>query len=836
MDKKIIKKLEAIVGPDRCSTSAVELAAYGADSSIHFHEPEVVVQALTAEEISEVMKLANEHKIPVVPRGAGSALCGHAVPIFGGIAMDLQWMNEIKEVHETDLYCVVGPGVIYAKLNAHLKPKKFFFPPAPGSGDIATIGGMVISNASGVNAVKYGATRDYVLGLEIVLPTGEIIHSGTRTLKNAAGYQLDRLMVASEGTLGIVTEVTLKIVPLPEHKGLIMAVFDDIEATGQAVADTIAYPLIPAGLELMDSICIDAVNKATNLNLPEAEGIVVFIVDGHPAQVADQIEIIKGICTKLGAREVKYTEDAKEMDEIQKGRKQMIPSLSRYVDGSVTVMLADDMGIPPSQVPKAVKAFHDIAAKYDGIFIPTYGHAGDGNLHTKFIMDPTKKDLWGDAEKATEEVFDAVLELGGTVTGEHGVAITKSPYFKKEKADSLAAMKAIKRALDPNNILNPGKIMDWEEDGIIHFLRYKTHPFKAAEGMDELVRWEGELNACTYCAFCKSVCPVFDDIRWDSVSPKGQNISSYFLLQGDLKPDDDVVKRLYQCTMCLDCTRRCPTSIEVAEIVASARSCLVGRGFKNPAHETIVGNVEKTDNIYGEEEHIAPQEGEALLFLGCGYQQRPNTVKKFARVLDKLGVKAKIIEETCCGYPLKILGYHDAYEKQKKRFLELIPEGEVITFCPTCYMFIQEEYEDTHKPKHVLEVVAEQLKGRDVKPADMAVTYHDPCHLARGAGIVDPPREILAAIGAEVKEMKQNKNTTRCCGGGGGIITSDADLSGRMSKARAEQAIAAGVENIVTICPTCELSLRAGAKAATAGNGNNVKVTNLLDLVWKAIK
>lgn len=835
MDKVIIDKLTEIVGPERCSTSPVELFSYGADASIHFAKPDVVVQALSAQEVSGILKLANQYKVPVIPRGSGSSLCGQGVPIFGGIILDLQRMNKIKEVHHTDLYCIVETGVIYADLNKYLSPIKFFFPPAPGSGDVATIGGMVISNASGVNAVKYGATRDYVLGLEIVLPTGEIIHSGTRTLKNSSGYQLDRLMLASEGTLGIVTEVILKIVPLPQHKGLVMAVFDDIEKTGQAVADIIAYPLIPAGMELMDSICIKAVNKATNLNMPECEGIVMIILDGHPAQVADQVEVVKQVCTKLGAREIKLTEDPKEMVALQKGRKQMIPSLSRFKEGSVTTMLADDMGVPPSMVPKAVKAFHDIAEKYDGIFIPTYGHAGDGNLHTKFIMDPTRKDLWKDAEKAVEEVFDAVLALDGTITGEHGVAITKSPYFKKERKDSLEAMKTIKRALDPNNILNPGKIMDWAEDGIIHYLRYVTHPCETAPGMDKLVPWEGELNACTYCAFCKSVCPVFEDIAWDSVAPKGQNITSYYLLQGKLEPDDDVVKRLYQCTMCLDCTRRCPSSIEVAEIVASARSDLVKQGFRNPAHEGIVKFVQDVDNIYGEEDHIEPREGDALLFLGCGYQQRPNTVKKFVRILDKLGVNPKIVKESCCGYPLKILGYHDDYEKQKDRFKELIAEGDVITFCPTCYMFLDEEYEN-HKPKHVLEVIAEKLADRDLKPVDMTLTYHDPCHLARGAKIVDAPRDILKSIGAELKEMSQNKNTTRCCGGGGGIMTSDADLSGRMSLKRVEQAFDTGVKDLVTICPTCELSLRTGALAAAEKHNKQMKVHNMLDLVWKAIK
>jgi glycolate oxidase len=413
MDKDILKKIEKIVGKTGYTLSPIELRAYAADAGIHLHEPEVVVRPRTTQEVSEVLKLANEHKIPVTPRGAGTALCGHAVPIKGGIVLDLQAMNKIKEVHVEDFYVVVEPGVIYAELNAHLKPHKFFFPPAPGSGDVANIGGMVAANASGVNAVKYGATRDYVLGCEIVLPTGEIIHSGTRTLKDSSGFQLARLMVASEGMLGVITEINLRVVPLPEKNALAMAVFDDVEKAGQCVSDIIAHPLIPHSLEIMDNICIQAVNKATGLGLPEVEGILLIGVSGHPEAVKDEIEIVAEVAKKAGAVDVNFTEDPKEIAGLQKGRKAMIPSLSRFKEGMVTVMLADDMAVPPSQVAKAVKAFHEIQDRYDGIYIPTYGHAGDGNLHTKFIIDPTDADVWERAEKANEEVFDAVLGQAG---------------------------------------------------------------------------------------------------------------------------------------------------------------------------------------------------------------------------------------------------------------------------------------------------------------------------------------------------------------------------------------------------------------------------------------
>jgi glycolate oxidase len=831
MDKEILKKIENIVGEDGYTVSPVELRAYAADASIHLHEPDVVVRVKSAREVSEILKLANEHKIPVTPRAAGTSLCGHAVPIKGGIVLDMQPMNAIKEVHVEDFYVVVEPGVVYAELNAHLKPLKFFFPPAPGSGDVANIGGMVINNASGVNAVKYGATRDYVLGLEIVLPTGEIIHSGTRTMKNASGYQLDRLMVASEGTLGIVTEVILRVVPLPEKSAMAMAVFDDLEKAGQCVSDVIAHPLIPASLEIMDNICVQAINKATDLALPECEGLLFIGVGGHPEAVKDEIKIVADVAKKAGAVDVKFTEDPDEIAELQKGRKAMIPALSRFKEGMVTVMLADDMAVPPSQVPKAVMAFHEIQDRYEGIYIPTYGHAGDGNLHTKFIIDPTDPEVWERAEKANEEVFDAVLALGGTVTGEHGVSITKAPYFKKERADSLDAMRKIKRALDPNNILNPGKIFDWDQPGVIHFLRYKTGKREYGPGTENLQKWEAELNACTHCGYCKAVCPTFVDLGWDSAGATGRLMTSYAVLQNDLPADEGVLEALYSCTMCLDCTRRCPTKIEVAPIVEAARADLVKAGFRLPVHEALVEKVMTSGNIYGEEEAIKPREGEAMLYLGCAYGQRPNLVKLFTRVLEGLGINPAIGEETCCGYIFKSLGYLDELEEQKKKFEQLTPGQELITFCPTCTTFLREEY--GRDAKHALEVIAERLADASPKQLGTKVTYHDPCHLGRGAGVIDAPRQIIEALGLELVEMKNSKNQSRCCGGGGGIITSAPDLSGRLAQTRLEQAAATGAEALVTVCPTCELTLR---QAAQASDNGSVKVSNLLDLVWKAIK
>jgi len=464
-----IAKIREIVGDDRIATSKSDLYVYAFDSGIHRAIPDAAVRPKTVEQISEIVKLANEYEFAVIPRGSGTALCGHNTPIAGGVVIDLQGWNKIKEINPGDLLCVVEPGVICNHLNAALKEYKFFIP-GPASAEVATLGGMVAANASGAKALKYGATRDYVIGMKVVMPTGEITHFGTRTLKNASGYQMEKLMVGMEGTLGIITEITLKMAPSPEKTAACAASFKEIRQAGQAVADIIAVPIFPAQLELMSDICIQAVNKATDLELPEAGGMLLIACDGHPAAVVDDIAKVRAICEKNNAFHIDYTEDPDRIAELWKGRKQMIPSLSALKPEFSTVMLADDMAVPISKVPEAVTGFIEIQDKYD-VVIPPYGHAGDGNLHTKVLLDTENPDHWYQADKAVQEIYDLVLELGGTVTGEHGVAISKAKYFKQERADSIPFMRAIKRALDPKNIMNPYKIFDWDEGFLTH-LRY----------------------------------------------------------------------------------------------------------------------------------------------------------------------------------------------------------------------------------------------------------------------------------------------------------------------------------------------------------------------------
>lgn len=468
--EKFVDRFAEVVGRENVSTDVAELYCYGFDASIYRSMPGAVVRPKNAEEVSGILRICHAEGIPIVPRGAGTALCGQAIPLNKAVVLDMTRMAEIREVRPQDLYCTVEPGVVYENLNKVLAKQGFSFPTTPGSSDVCTIGGMVAVNASGMRAVKYGATRDYVLGLKVVLPDGKLISCGTKTIKNSGGYQLEKLFVGSEGTLGVITEVTLRITPLPKKRSVVLASFDKLETAGECVSNIIASRILPSALEIMDRVCIEAVKKSMKLKLPDCEALLLIESDGHEKAVSDEIDQIYEICKRTGAREVEFAHDAKRMEELWAGRKGVLPSLSRYGENFVSVSLADDMAVPISQIPKAVKAFQEISRKY-GIIIGTYGHAGDGNLHTKVLLDATSKDYWERAEKAVGEIFDAVFSLGGTTTGEHGIALAKAPYMKKERASSLELMRAIKKAIDPKNIMNPGKIFD-APDRIIYSLRY----------------------------------------------------------------------------------------------------------------------------------------------------------------------------------------------------------------------------------------------------------------------------------------------------------------------------------------------------------------------------
>lgn len=831
LSKNIITELSDIVGDQFCRTSNADLYVYAFDGGIHRKKPDVVVQPQTTKQVQQIILLANKHKVPVVPRGAGSGLCGMAVPIDGGIVVDMQRMNKIKEMRINDLYCAVEPGVVYNDFIAALAPHKFFIP-GPASGEVATFGGMIALNASGAKAVKYGATRDYVIGMEFVTPTGEIVRAGANTVKHSSGYQIEKLITGSEGTLGIITEANIRIIPKPKKIAGCVAAFNDLEKAGQAVSDIIARPLIPSQLEIMSEPCIKAVNKATKMGLPEVAGMLLIELDGAPEVVKGDIEIVSEICNKAGAVSVEFTEDEKRITELWKARKQMIPSLSILKEEYATTMLADDMAVPPSQIPKAVAGIWEISEKYD-IIIPPYGHSGDGNLHTKVLMMPANPKHWEQAQKAVKEIYELMHKLGGTTTGEHGIGMTKALDFHRERKSMIPVMRSIKKALDPNNIMNPHKIDQWNE-GFVHELRYPTDPNRKVVG--PLAKWENEMFTCTMCGYCKNVCPTFINVLRDPPSSRGRLIMSYGMLEGELEPDDSVVKAIYQCTLCRDCNRRCPSKVKVPDIVRAARASLVEKGLAYDAHKAFIDNIKKTGNIFADEEVMAPlQDGETPVFIGCQFLARPNQSKMYLKLFQKLGIKPKVVKEVCCGYPMEALGFAKDFEEHKKKFKDLFPFDRAITLCPTCTVYLREAY--NIEARHAMQVIAEKLPQMNIKKLEGKVTYHDPCDLSRGAKITKEPREIIKILGLELVEMKFKDNTSRCCGGGGGVLVSDKPLSDVMSEHRIKQAMQTGVDTLVTACATCEQVLMNAATAHGEKTGDGkIKVTGLQQLVWKALK
>ncbi|MBN2542599.1 FAD-binding protein [bacterium] len=471
-----IEKLKKIVGEDNLRDDVAELYIYGSDASVHqTDKAQVVVKPQNTKHVQEVMKYANENMIPVTARGIGSGTSGHAVPIDGGIVLDLKDMDKIIEISPENIICKVEPGVVNDELNRQLQPYGFFFAPTPASGKVCTIGGMIANNASGIRSVKYGATRDSLLGMKVVLANGDLVEFGSNTRVDAAGFQLARLMVGSEGMLGIVVEATLKLTPLPKLRCLAISKFNKLEEAGKTISDVMSSGATPSMLELMDDIAIQSVNKAFNLGLPDVEAVIIFEADGMiEATVDGEIERIIKICEKNNGFGFEMSYDAKRRAEIYEGRKKLFSALSRYREGYVCADLADDMAVPNSQMAATAHAIHEIAKK-NNVIMTAYGHCGSGVIHTKILLNPSKKEQWDDARKAVEELYDFVDSVGGITSGEHGIALSKAPSWKKSRMDIIPITREVKKAFDPNNILNPHKLMDAPDDWVTATeLRYRV--------------------------------------------------------------------------------------------------------------------------------------------------------------------------------------------------------------------------------------------------------------------------------------------------------------------------------------------------------------------------
>ncbi|MBN1225962.1 MAG: FAD-binding protein [Deltaproteobacteria bacterium] len=431
------------------------MVSYSYDASEHRHRPSCAVWVESAEQVSEILKLANNELIPVIPRGAGTGLSGMAVPIRSGIVLDLSHMNKIISISIEDRMAVVQAGVIYSELEKALKPYGFFFPPDPASETVCTLGGNVITNAGGLRGAKYGTTRDYVLGLQAVLPDGRIMRTGSKTMKSVSGYELTRLFVGSEGTLGIVTEMNLKINPRPPKTSTSLATFDDLRDAGKAVSEIMHSGIIPSALEILGKHTILAINQNTDLNLPEVEVMLLVETDGYTKEETDfQMSIVLDVFKKNNCREIKQATSKEEAADLWKARKTAYAVLARIM----THFVLEDITVPMSKIPEMLEGVEAIAQR-NNIRIATYGHAGDGNLHPQILYDGYDPEQVKNKEAATAELFKLSIDLGGTLTGEHGIGLSKAPFMKLEHDPvALDMMSSIKKLFDPNNILNPGKM------------------------------------------------------------------------------------------------------------------------------------------------------------------------------------------------------------------------------------------------------------------------------------------------------------------------------------------------------------------------------------------
>ncbi|CAJ37343.1 FAD-binding oxidoreductase [Methanocella arvoryzae] len=453
----MLTELQNIVGTDRASSDEAELYCYSFDSSYVRGKADYVVRPKTAEEVSAVVKLAAAHRIPIVPRGSASGLTGGAVPVQGGIVLDMTGMNRILDIDLENMQVLIEPGIIHGHLNRELAKHGFFFPPDPGSSEMCSLGGLIGNGGSGMHSVKYGTVKDYVLDLEVVLPDGEIIHTGCKAPKTSAGYDLTRLYVGSEGTLGIITKARLRICALPETKSVITAAFARLEDAGTAAVEVLKAGVTPAAMEIMDASALRAIRKyQPEMEVPEGEAMLIFEVDGYRESTSREAALISGICRRCGGATT-IARDSAEVERIWTTRRLVSVIISRLSPGKVAIYEAEDIGMPIKDVPRMLRKIRQISERH-GLDLVVFGHIGDGDLHTGIAIDLLDEGEWKKVHAVKDEIYDAVLEAGGTLSGEHGIGVIRGDYMPRIYGRGHEIMRAIKKAVDPLNIMNPGKM------------------------------------------------------------------------------------------------------------------------------------------------------------------------------------------------------------------------------------------------------------------------------------------------------------------------------------------------------------------------------------------
>jgi len=454
IDKTDLKVLTDIVGKENIYDDKAHMIAYSYDATRTRFEPDAVVFPRNEEDVSKILKYCNDNQIVITARGAGSGFTGGALPANGGIILAMEkHMNKILEIDTENMVAVVQPGVVNMDLQKHVEALGLFYPPDPASEEYSTLGGNVSENAGGMRAAKYGITKDYVMALRAVRTNGEVIRAGKRTIKDVAGYNVAGILIASEGTLAVLTELTLKLIPKPKFKKTYMGIFPSVDNAMNAVFKSLAAGANPVAMEFLDKLVIEALIEKLGVNLPkDAGGVLVGDVDGNvPEEVEFQLKTLEESFKENGAVEFRVAKDEDEAKELWYARRNASQSITIYGNKK----LNEDISVPRSMLPKALENIYAIGEKYD-FKIPCFGHAGDGNIHVNVMIDISQID---EGHKCIEEIFQMVVDMGGTLSGEHGIGTSKAPFmgiaFNEQE---LQLFRDIKKAFDPNNILNPGKM------------------------------------------------------------------------------------------------------------------------------------------------------------------------------------------------------------------------------------------------------------------------------------------------------------------------------------------------------------------------------------------
>src|SRR5712671_2079113 len=453
-----LSELRRIAGPERVLTEKEDLIPYSFDGTAALQQmPGCVVMATTLQQVSAILKLANETKTAVVTRGSGTGLSGGSLPSPDCIILCLVKLDKILELDRANLTMMVEAGVTTLQVADEAARAGLFYPPDPGSMKISTIGGNVAENSGGLRGLKYGVTRNYVMGLEVVLPNGEVLWTGNKCVKDVAGYSLKDLFIGSEGTLGVITKVLLKLIPRPQTKKTMVATFAKMDAAAETVSAIIAAQIIPCTLEFLDRTTIHCVEDYAKIGLPlDCEALLLMESDGHPVVVAEEAAQMEKICREQRCMEVRVAKDDAEGAKLASARRSAFSALARVAPTTIL----EDATVPRSELARMIRHVEAIAKKYN-LRIGTFGHMGDGNLHPTFLTDERNKDEMHRVEQAFREIFDEAIRLGGTITGEHGIGLAKKTFLPKFAGEAqMRVMRELRRVLDPNGILNPGKMFD----------------------------------------------------------------------------------------------------------------------------------------------------------------------------------------------------------------------------------------------------------------------------------------------------------------------------------------------------------------------------------------